>query len=94
MKSDSEKAFSIRQSKQRLCFRNNARVGLWHLMVIPFLVLIKRYILLRGFRDGIAGWILAFEGMAGPFDAYAMAWDKQNRIARKDLESSFHSLEN
>ena len=26
--------------------QNNARVGLWHLMVIPFLVLIKRNILL------------------------------------------------
>ena len=73
--------------------QNNVRIGLWHLMVIPFLVLIKRYILLLGFRDGIAGWILAFEGMASTFDAYAIAWDQQNRIAREDIESSFHSLE-
>ena len=73
--------------------QNNIRVGLWHLMVIPFLVLIRRYILLLGFRDGIAGWILAFEGMASTFDAYAIAWDQQNRIAREEVESSFHSLE-
>ena len=74
--------------------QKNVRVGLWHLMIVPFLVFIKRYILLLGFRDGIAGWILAFEGMASTFDAYAIAWDQQNRIAREEIESSFHSLEN
>ena len=74
--------------------QKNARVRLWHLIILPFLVFIKRYILLLGFRDGIAGWILAFEGMSSTFDAYAIAWDQQNRIAREDIESSFHSLEN
>lgn len=73
--------------------QKNVRVGLWHLMVIPFFVLIKRYILLLGFRDGIGGWILAFEGMSSTFDAYATAWNQQNRIAREDIESSFRSLE-
>ena len=73
--------------------QKNVRVGLWHLMIVPLLVFIKRYILLLGFRDGIAGWILAFEGMSSTFDAYAIAWDEQNRIARKDIESSFRSLE-
>jgi (heptosyl)LPS beta-1,4-glucosyltransferase len=74
--------------------QKNVRVGLWHLIILPFLVLFKRYILLLGFRDGIAGWILAFEGMASTFDTYAMAWDQQNRIAREEIESRFDSLEN
>ena len=73
--------------------QKNVRVRLWHLAIVPFLVFIKRYILLLGFRDGIAGWILAFEGMASTFDAYAIAWDEQNRIAREDIEASFDSLE-
>jgi (heptosyl)LPS beta-1,4-glucosyltransferase len=72
--------------------QKNIRVRLRHLIILPFLVLIKRYILLLGFRDGIAGWILAFEGMASTFDAYAIAWDQQNRIAREQIESRFDSL--
>jgi hypothetical protein len=50
--------------------QKNVRVRLWHLTIVPFLVFIKRYFLLLGFRDGVAGWILAFEGMASTFDAY------------------------
>jgi (heptosyl)LPS beta-1,4-glucosyltransferase len=73
--------------------QKNVRIRLWHLMIVPFLVFIKRYILLLGFRDGIAGWILAFEGMSSAFDAYAIAWDQQNRIAREEIEASFDSLE-
>ena len=73
--------------------QKNVRVRLWHLTIVPFLVFIKRYFLLLGFRDGVAGWILAFEGMASTFDAYAMAWDQQNRIAREEIESRFESLE-
>jgi (heptosyl)LPS beta-1,4-glucosyltransferase len=73
--------------------QKNARVRLWHLTIMPFLVFIKRYFLFFGFRDGIAGWILAFEGMASTFDAYAIAWDQQNRIPREEIESKFHSLE-
>ena len=73
--------------------QKNVRVRLWHLTTVPFLVFIKRYFLLLGFRDGIAGWILAFEGMASTFDAYAIAWDQQNRIAREEIESRFNSLE-
>jgi (heptosyl)LPS beta-1,4-glucosyltransferase len=72
--------------------QKNIRVRLWHLTIVPFLVFIKRYFLLLGFRDGIAGWILAFEGMASTFDAYAIAWDQQNRIAREEIESRFDSL--
>ena len=72
--------------------QKNVRVRLWHLTIVPFLVFIKRYFLLFGFRDGIAGWILAFEGMASTFDAYAIAWDRQNRIAREEIEARFDGL--
>ena len=73
--------------------QTNVRARLWHLTIVPFLVFIKRYFLLLGFGDGMTGWILAFEGMASTFDAYAIAWDRQNRIAREQIESRFDSLE-
>ena len=46
-----------------------------------------------GSVTGLRAQILAFEGMASTFDAYAIAWDQQNRIARAEIESRFASLE-
>lgn len=61
----------------------------WHLAVRPPLEFFKNYIVLLGFRDGIAGLILCMHSMCSVFDAYALAWDAQNRIPREALEAKF-----
>jgi hypothetical protein len=91
-RNEGEKVSSLRRWKLRLYSRKTFVFDYGHLTIMPFLVFIKRYFLLLGFRDGMAGWILAFEGMASTFDAYAIAWDQQNRIAREEIESRFDSL--
>jgi (heptosyl)LPS beta-1,4-glucosyltransferase len=67
-------------------------VRTWDLIARPLIAFLKTYFLFLGFRDGAIGWILSMHDMANTFDAYAIAWDTQNRIPREDLEAQFAKL--
>ena len=45
-----------------------------------------KYFYKKGFRDGTPGVISAFHSAFAMFKVYALLWDKQNCIKRKDLE--------
>lgn len=49
----------------------------------------KRYVLQRGFLDGVPGLIGAMHAGTSVFRARALVWDRQNRLARSDLEQQF-----
>ena len=49
----------------------------------------KRYILQRGFLDGVAGLIGAMHAATSSFRSRALVWDRQNKIPRGDLERQF-----
>jgi (heptosyl)LPS beta-1,4-glucosyltransferase len=70
----------------------DGRITLGQMIFRPLLVFIKTYVVLFGFRDGIAGLILSLHSAISAFNTYVLAWDAQNRIPRKKLESEFAEL--
>lgn len=63
------------------------RVRWYHFLLPPLRRACKAYFLERGFRDGVPGVAYAMTVLTGTFNWYATAWDRQNRIARADLET-------
>jgi len=59
----------------------------WYDFVVrPGAMLLRRYILQQGFRDGVLGLISAIHSADAVFRAYVLAWDKQHDIPRSQLE--------
>lgn len=48
-----------------------------------------KYFIKIGFLDGTAGFISAFHSTFATFKAYALLWEKQNKIGREQLETNF-----
>jgi glycosyltransferase involved in cell wall biosynthesis len=65
------------------------RVGPGHLVTLPALEFIKRYLVRRGFRDGVPGLISALHSATAKFRACALAWEQQHPVSRAALEDSF-----
>lgn len=53
-----------------------------------------QYLWKKGFLDGLTGLIWAFHAASAENRAYILAWDKQNRIPREDLEKEIQLLWN
>lgn len=47
---------------------------------------LKKYIVKKGFLDGAPGIISAMHSATAVFRAYAVVWDRQNRIPRTEIE--------
>lgn len=47
---------------------------------------LKRYLLQRGFLDGVPGLIAALHASTSAFRRKALVWDRQNRIERPEME--------
>jgi (heptosyl)LPS beta-1,4-glucosyltransferase len=86
------KNFAYTVVEAEILLDKNKRITVWHLFSRPLIEFIKTYILLLGFRDGIPGLILAVNSFSTTFNAYALAWDAQNRISRKAMEDEFAQL--
>ena len=64
------------------------RIGLIQLVLRPIGRAFKAYIIRGGFLQGTVGIIHAVYTFSGTFNWYAVAWDRQNRIARERLEQA------
>jgi len=68
------------------------KVGVKQLLFHPLWVTFKRYILQRGYREGILGLILALYTLSGTINWWIMAWDLQNKISREEIEEELKKL--
>jgi len=57
--------------------------SLWLQPVREFL---KKYLVQKGFLDGVPGFVAACHSTTAIFRAHALAWDRQNAIPRERLE--------
>lgn len=55
----------------------------------PLVDFLRKYVLKRGFLDGIPGFISAIHSATAVFRANALVWDKQNAISREQIEADF-----
>lgn len=66
--------------------QSGERVGGASLVVRPLVEFAKRYLLQRGFLDGVPGLIAALHSATAIFRTRALVWDRQNAIPRDALE--------
>ncbi len=59
------------------------RISLWQLVVKPWIKFLELYLVKRGFRDGIPGYITALGGAYSYFLKYAKAWEQQKNPLKK-----------
>ena len=62
------------------------RVTSWDLCWRPAREFLKKYLMQKGFLEGVPGFIAAAHSGTATFRAYALAWDRQNYIERELLE--------
>lgn len=70
------------------------RVRWWHLVFVPLYRALKAWIRDGAWRHGELGVIFAVYVFSGTFNAWAVAWDAQNRIARDEIEDRLARGEN
>jgi len=58
----------------------------YHFLFLPILEWFRKFVWQCGFRDGIAGLILAGHSACATFRACVLLWEKANAVGRKDLE--------
>lgn len=63
-------------------------VGIFDLLVRPLADFARKYVAKGGWRDGIPGLIYAMHALTATFRANAIVWDRQNRIARGEVETA------
>lgn len=64
------------------------RVRWWSLLAFPAWRALKAYVYRGAWRHGELGLIFAVYTFTSTFNAYAVAWDDQNRLDREDLEAA------
>jgi glycosyltransferase involved in cell wall biosynthesis len=66
--------------------QRGVRVRWHHLLLIPLYRALKGYFLRGGWRHGEAGLVFAIYSFYSSFNWYAVAWDRQTRIPRQEIE--------
>jgi glycosyltransferase involved in cell wall biosynthesis len=57
---------------------------LWYFLIKPFLIFIKKFILLKGYRDGIRGFFISSLSAFQYFESYLKLWEiQQNKNTKK-----------
>ncbi len=69
----------------------NSTVRSIDFFVNPLFEFVKKYIIKRGFIDGVPGIISALHAACARFRTLALTWDKQNAISRKSLEKQINT---
>ena len=64
-------------------------VGYADILGRPLVEFLRKYILKKGFKDGIPGLISAMHSATAIFRANALVWEKQNAVSRDDIEADF-----
>ena len=68
--------------------KSGARIGWSDLLFVPLKRSLKSYFFRGAWRHGETGLLFSLYVFCGTFNWYAIAWDQQQRIERKDLEES------
>ena len=55
----------------------------------PLVEFTRKYVLKKGFLDGMPGLISAIHAATATFRANALVWDKQNPVSRDEIEADF-----
>lgn len=63
----------------------------YHFLTRPTWAAFKTYVLMRGYRDGVLGLILALHTFSAVFHWQALVWDERNRISRDELEKAIRA---
>jgi hypothetical protein len=58
----------------------------------PVVEFTRKYLLKRGFLDGIPGFISAAHSATAIFRANALVWDRQNAIPREELDEDLKKM--
>ena len=69
------------------------RVRWWHLLILPAVEFVKKFVKKGGFRDGILGLIFALHASCAKFKACVMLWDEQNSVSRDVIENQIGKYE-
>jgi (heptosyl)LPS beta-1,4-glucosyltransferase len=69
--------------------KRNIKVSLGNMIIAILKEFLVKYFYKKGILDGTPGFISAFHSSFAIFKAYALLWEKQNKIERKDLEHMF-----
>jgi (heptosyl)LPS beta-1,4-glucosyltransferase len=71
----------------RIAVAGGRRASVAKIAALPLLEFVKKYVLKRGFLDGVPGLISAIHSATARFRIEALLWDEQNRIPRSSLEA-------
>jgi glycosyltransferase involved in cell wall biosynthesis len=74
------------QEQAKRFFEKNLRLNWHHLLLIPLLEFLRKWIKCRGYRDGTAGLLWALHACSAMFRACSIVWDEQNRLDRSVIE--------
>lgn len=69
--------------------KRNIKVSLGNMIIALLKEFAVKYFYKKGILDGTPGFISAFHSSFAIFKAYALLWEKQHKIQRKDLEKTF-----
>jgi (heptosyl)LPS beta-1,4-glucosyltransferase len=69
--------------------KRNIKVSLGNMIIALLKEFVVKYFYKKGILDGTPGFISAFHSSFAIFKAYALLWEKQHKIQRKDLEQTF-----
>lgn len=81
-----EKSFRYCQEVARKLETRDYCVSWYDLSFRPLAKFLARFILRRGYKDGIPGLITALHSACAVFRAYTLVWDRQNKIPRELIE--------
>lgn len=82
------------QEQANNLLKRGLQIRWWHLLALPFIELIKKYVKKKGYRDGTLGLLFSLHASCATFKACALVWDKQNPKSREMLESDLKNLWN
>ncbi|RJP84259.1 MAG: glycosyltransferase family 2 protein [Desulfobacteraceae bacterium] len=87
-----EKSLVYCQNQGNRLAAKGIRMKWYHLLLLPMMEFLRKWVLKRGYRDRTPGFLFALHAGSAMFRACALVWDEQNRLKRSDLENQLHKM--
>jgi len=78
------------QEQARRLQKRGFKMRWWHLMVLPSLEFLRKYVKRHGYRDGTPGLMFALHSSTAMYKACCLVWDEQNRLPRSTVEQQIN----
>ena len=85
------KSFDYSGHEAHLLLESGNVISWIHFLWRPFREFLKKYVVRKGFRDGVPGLISSLHASSAVFRAHALTWDEQNFIDREALEEELRA---